>query len=142
MPKLAATLALDRCPHCGIAKPHLQRHWNQQHGMRYWSAYVCSVCQGAVLADAAGENQEMRACYPSATMVAVQVPDRPRTYLQQAQDSLAQPAGSLMLSASAVDSMLKLKGLREGSLYVRIDEAAKAHIITSDMAKWAHQVRL
>src|SRR5437867_5672115 len=135
MPKLSQTLALDRCPHCGIAKPLLHRHWNQQHGQRYWSVYVCSVCQGAVVAEGRGEHGEMLACFPSAMMVADQVPDRPRAFLQQAQDSLPQPAGSLMLSASAVDSMLKLKGLKQGTLNTRIDKAAEAHIITADMAK-------
>ena len=47
-----------------------------------------------------------------------------------------------MLAASAVDSMLKTKNYRDGSLYARIEQAAKDHLITQDMAKWAHEVRL
>jgi len=47
-----------------------------------------------------------------------------------------------MLAASAVDSMLKLKGYTDGSLYTRIEKAASDHLITGDMAKWAHEVRL
>ncbi len=47
-----------------------------------------------------------------------------------------------MVCASAVDAMLKERRLVEGSLYARIDKAAKDHIITDDMAKWAHHVRL
>ena len=47
-----------------------------------------------------------------------------------------------MLAASAVDSMLKLKGYVDGSLYSRIEKATTEHIITQDMAKWAHEVRL
>jgi Domain of unknown function (DUF4145) len=46
------------------------------------------------------------------------------------------------MSAAAVDAMLKSKGLKDGSLYKRIDEAAKDHLITDGMAQWAHQVRL
>jgi len=38
--------------------------------------------------------------------------------------------------------MLKNKDLKEGSLYERIDQAAKQHLITPDMAVWAHEVRL
>ena len=38
--------------------------------------------------------------------------------------------------------MLKEKGLTEGNLYNRVDKAASTHLITEDMAKWAHQVRL
>jgi len=47
-----------------------------------------------------------------------------------------------MLAASAVDAMLKFKGLSAGSLYARIDQAVAQHLITNDMAKWAHEVRL
>jgi len=47
-----------------------------------------------------------------------------------------------MLTASAVDAMLKAKGYSEGSLYIRIDKASKDHLITEEMAKWAHAVRL
>ncbi len=47
-----------------------------------------------------------------------------------------------MLAASAVDAMLRLKGLVDGSLNSRIDKAAKDHLITEDMALWAHDVRL
>ena len=47
-----------------------------------------------------------------------------------------------MLAASAVDSMLKLKDYTDGSLDSRIKRAAHDHLITDDMAKWAHDVRL
>lgn len=47
-----------------------------------------------------------------------------------------------MLTASAVDAMLKAKGYTDGSLYRRIDEAAQAHLITAEMAAWAHEIRL
>lgn len=47
-----------------------------------------------------------------------------------------------MLAASAVDSMLKIKGYTEGSLYTRIEKAAGDHLITKEMATWAHEVRL
>ena len=47
-----------------------------------------------------------------------------------------------MLAASAVDAMLKTKGKKDGSLYQRIDQAAAEHLITSEMALWAHEVRL
>jgi hypothetical protein len=38
--------------------------------------------------------------------------------------------------------MLKEKGLKKGALYHRIEEAAKNGLITSEMAAWAHEVRL
>lgn len=47
-----------------------------------------------------------------------------------------------MLTASAVDAMLKDKGYKDGNLNARIDAAAKDHLITTEMAAWAHEIRL
>ena len=47
-----------------------------------------------------------------------------------------------MLTASAVDAMLKDKGYKDGSLYARIGAAAKDNLITNEMASWAHEIRL
>ncbi|MHB0967145.1 MAG: DUF4145 domain-containing protein [Bellilinea sp.] len=80
--------------------------------------------------------------YPYATVVDESIPEPARTYLNQAIDSLHSPAGSVMLTASAVDAMLKAKSYKEGSLYSRINKAAENHLITQEMAEWAHSVRL
>jgi hypothetical protein len=47
-----------------------------------------------------------------------------------------------MLAASGVDAMLKAKNYKDGSLYSRIDKAVENQLITSEMAQWAHDVRL
>lgn len=47
-----------------------------------------------------------------------------------------------MLTASSVDAMLKDKGYKDGSLNSRFDQAAVDHLITDEMAAWAHEVRL
>ena len=80
--------------------------------------------------------------YPSTSSANNDIPERARTYLQQAMETIHAPAGSVMLAASAVDAMLKAKGKKDGSLYKRIDEAAADHLITPEMALWAHEVRL
>lgn len=38
--------------------------------------------------------------------------------------------------------MLKAKGFGTGSLYSRIKAAVDAHVLTAEMADWAHAVRL
>jgi hypothetical protein len=38
--------------------------------------------------------------------------------------------------------MLKARNYKEGSLFSRIDKAAADHVITEEMAQWAHEVRL
>lgn len=95
-----------------------------------------------VLTVAPEGNPEITQIWPSPQVVAEAVPTRARDFLSQAIASIHAPSGAVMLTASAVDAMLKEKGFREGSLYSRIDAAATAHLITSEMAAWAHEVRL
>lgn len=80
--------------------------------------------------------------FPNSRSVSEDIPDKPRILLQQAFDSIHAPAGAVMLAASAVDSMLKLNGYTEGSLYTRIEKAVVEHLITKEMAQWAHEIRL
>jgi len=80
--------------------------------------------------------------YPKQTMVDASLPDDARRYLKQAMDTLSSPDASVVMSASSIDAMLKAKGYVEGNLYSRIDKAVKDHILTEDMGKWAHKVRL
>jgi hypothetical protein len=85
----------------------------------------------------------IRECYPAApNEPAETIPTRPREYLRQARDLLTQPASSVTLAGSAVDAMLKEKGLKEGRLYERIHDAVAQRLINEDMAQWAHQVGL
>ncbi len=80
--------------------------------------------------------------WPSAPTISDAIPERAREFLRQATASLHAPAGALMLTASAVDAMLKDKGYKTGVLNGRIKAAATEHLITSEMADWAHEVRL
>lgn len=82
------------------------------------------------------------AMYPNLSIIDEAIDERAREYLSQCGSSLHAPAGAIMLAASAVDAMLKSKGYKEGDLYTRINKAKGKHLITEDMAIWAHQVRL
>lgn len=93
-------------------------------------------------AAARGWDAEVIEYYPSSTQVDDAIPERARSYLAQALDSISAPSGAVMLAASSVDAMLKAKDLKKGSLYSRIDQAVEANLITPDMAQWAHDVRL
>jgi hypothetical protein len=116
------------------------KHYDQ--GKRWWRFYLCSRCGGVVSAWSFSSNGVAVEMFPSSTEVDEALPERARGYLTQALNSLSAPAGAVMLAASAVDAMLKVKGLKEGSLYSRIDRAATDHLITKEMAAWAHDVRL
>lgn len=148
MANLSGSLVISRCPHCAIANPSLGRnhqfetraHDGTNH--RVWGVYVCGTCGGAVSAWSDRPGNPVRAYYPQAEAVDPDIPDRPRAFLHQAQESLHAPAGAVMLAASSVDAMLKLKGYAQGTLYARIEKAVSDHLMTQEMAAWAHAIRL
>lgn len=144
---------LRRCPHCGIASPSVsliskvvheplpdESGWG--HG---WAMYRCNSCRLVMLAQSVEGSQAQSfilTLYPSPKELDPDLPERVRTYLMQATESLHAPDGAAMLAGAAVDAMLKEKGFENGSVYHRIDEALKAGVLTHDMAEWAHDVRL
>ena len=146
--QLIGQLDLSRCSHCGVDTPTLPLMHNFQtkavdgSNPRHWGVYVCRRCGGVILAFAGALNDRVLEIFPSISTVEQAVPGTAREYLLQAMNSRHAPAGAVMLAASAVDSMLKAKGYDSGSLYSRIDKAASEHLITSEMAAWAHDVRL
>ena len=148
MPLIHPQLDLDRCPHCSVDKPTLGQRSafsttdHSGAGTRLWIVYACSRCGGVVTASSTQEKGVVNEVYPMPTTVAQPIPEPARSYLTQALESLHTPAGGVMLAASAVDAMLKAKSYKLGSLFDRINKAAAEHLITDEMAKWAHSVRL
>ncbi len=148
MPALSPNLVLSRCPHCAVANPNLssvhrvETNSHDSTWRRFWIVYSCGSCDGLVTAWASSWDSEVQEFFPTSPSVKDDIPERPRTFLQQAFESMHAPAGAVMLAASAVDSMLKLKGYTDGSLYTRIEKAVNEHLITKEMAQWAHEVRL
>ena len=145
---ISENLALARCPHCSVANPnlrrthHLETYAHDGSRKRFWGIYTCGTCGGVVTAAGVANNQPALEHYPEHGSVDEDVPARPRAYLQQAQESLHTPAGAVMLAASSVDAMLKLKNYVQGSLYTRIEKAVADGLMTKEMAAWAHAVRL
>ncbi len=143
-------LPLDRCPHCNIALPTLKRYGSpvqtkdhEGHNQRFWSIYMCSSCGGVTLTcSPLDANRPISNIWPESQKISASIPTRAAQFLSQAIASLHAPAGAVMLTGSSVDAMLKDKGYVNGSLYSRIDKAASEHLITSEMAEWAHEIRL
>jgi hypothetical protein len=150
MPALLEVLDLETCPHCGVDHPNLSSVNKDAipttsydgRNSRYWRVYLCKRCGGLVTAASNQESGWVYEFYPRLADIDEAIPEPTRSYLKQAKESLHAPAGSVMLCASAVDSMLKAKSYAKGSLYERINKAAEDHLITREMAQWAHDVRL
>ncbi|RJP81061.1 MAG: DUF4145 domain-containing protein [Candidatus Zixiibacteriota bacterium] len=141
-------LILDRCPHCNVDMPtlvHIQHFRTTDYqgaNRREWGVFKCSRCGSVITAATPKLGTEITEIYPSTVVIDDSIPARAKEYLKQALNSQTSPVGAVILSASAVDAMLKIKGYRDGSLYSRIDKAAADHVITPEMALWAHEIRL
>jgi len=148
MPNLANNLELNRCPHCNVDHPNLPMAWHTETdahsggNKRFWRIYKCTRCGGLVTAASRQNQGPVTEYFPSGVEIDDSVPGAAGAYLGQAINTIHAPAGSVMLAASSVDAMLKEKGYTEGSLYARINKAAEEHLITNDMAQWAHEIRL
>ena len=148
MPELHTYLDLPKCPHCNVDKPNLTNLYYYESANydktlhRHWRVYCCARCGGLVTAWAHEGDGWVVEVFPQEIQVDNAIPNPANKYLQQALDSLHAPAGAVMLAASAIDAMLKKKSYKEGSLYTRINKAADDHLITPEMAQWAHNVRL
>lgn len=146
--KLESNLRIERCPYCNVDKPNLDmildaETTNSEGGDRtIWRFYKCARCGGVVTAFGKREGDFVIGIIPKTQDVSNYVPPKAKSFLLQAIQSIHAPAGAIMLAASSVDAMLKEKGYIEDSLNSRIEKAAKDHLITDEMAKWAHQVRL
>ncbi len=148
MPTLDKNLILKRCPHCRVDNPNLverarfQTMTYSNNNPRNWAAYACQRCGGVVTASSKVNTTGVADIFPTPISLDDSIPLRAKIYLDQAIDSIHAPAGSIMLAGSSVDAMLKEKGYKDGSLYSRINKAVSDHLITKEMADWAHEVRL
>jgi len=148
MPNLEQNLILNKCPHCSVNNPNLIKSGecntkaHDGNNLRYWHFYRCAQCGGIVTASARQPKQPIVDLFPEPKIVQKEIPSPAKAYLEQALETIYAPSGSIMLSASSVDAMLKNKGYSEKSLYTRINQAATDHLITKGMAEWAHRVRL
>ena len=149
MPDLTEQLDVDRCPHCGIASPHLLSDDNafesedrKRTTTRMWRVYVCQSCGGAVLAWAFNYEAPIQEMFPRLETVPKEVPSPAIEYLLEAIESKHSPSACVMVANSSIDAMLKDKGYKQGKLYNRIEKAAQDHVLTAEMAEWAHNVRL
>lgn len=141
-------LSIGRCSYCGVANPSLSTKGihpteGKASRTRYWGLASCTTCGGMYLSEWVYLDRVVLASLiPAEKSIDPAIPERARIYLSQAFASLHAPSGAIMLAASAVDAMLKSKGLTEGGLYSRIEIAATSHLITAEMGQWAHEVRL
>jgi hypothetical protein len=154
---------IGRCPHCQVANPQMKQLWQTPHPVHpkdspnvghVWAVYQCTTCSQMTLVKCKPSiradirknwpalNLQVADIFPTHAAVQAEIPGPANRYLVQAHETLQSPDASAVMSASAIDAMLKDKGFGKGSLYERIDAAVTAHVLTEGMGKWAHAVRL
>lgn len=157
--------SLERCPQCGTAKPTLELHnvvWKRmlierQGQWSAWLIYQCTSCTdivtfGAILPKFELSQLKLQLSGSDVKSISIMpgfqnetLNDWPSTaanFMRQALNTRAAPDGAVMLTGSAVDAMLKEKGLTKGSVYDRINNAVAEGLLTEAMGEWAHSVRL
>jgi hypothetical protein len=142
-------LPLERCPHCSVAKPRVvnmgspdSTEDSEGECRRFWCRYRCVSCGGVILTASPSYQGEIAKMWPVGDVLSDAIPDRARVLLRQAMESIHTPSGARVVAAASVDSMLKAKGYKDGVLNSRIKQAQTDHLITPEMAEWAHEVRL
>lgn len=154
---------LPRCPHCGTAKPTLELRnviYKIKSGDLWiaWLLYRCTSCTDVIcflsLVNYYDDIGQLRSFLNGRDCQSLTImpgygggdlndwPEAARTFMAQALESKSVPDGAVMLAGSAVDAMLKAKGLTDGSVYSRISKAVEDHLLTEAMGEWAHSVRL
>lgn len=150
---IASVDGVGRCPHCSAAKPTLYKLWasdgeleiQNENSEYYWAIFACTTCMNIITVKAEEIGEEylnVTDIFPPPPNVNDEIPETAKRYLKQALDTLHAPDAAALMAAAAVDAMLKAVGYKEGTLYSRITKAAEDHRITSNMADWAHAVRL
>ncbi|MDC7718647.1 DUF4145 domain-containing protein [Vogesella sp. DC21W] len=137
-------IEIDRCPRCNIASPFivgLRKHAQDRQWGPSSNMLSCTACDQSVLVEYSGSK--LINMFPSIETTDEAIPEKARDFLNQAIATMnIASSGSLMLSASCIDEMLKVKGYKTGRLNDRIKKAAEDHVITKEMEMWAHEIRL
>lgn len=141
MEKTPTNIDLDQCPQCGVTKPLLIRVWESNREEFNRGVYLCTKCKEFTLVEFDKWNNGIFKFHPEHKKISPEIKGKAFSFLKQAKETMHAPSGSIMLSNSAIDDMLKQKGYEKGRLVDRIDQAADEHLITKDMALWAHEVR-
>ncbi len=152
-----------RCPHCGdtASMPHASKPvlvvndaelGYSRQGDLYAVMHVCPnlECPGTTVAyySLMGRNRDEfryeshRPCFTQ-YVAPETIPARPRTILQDANDSKNFPVACAGAAVKAVEAMMAEIGFnkRHGGLKGRITDAVAAHILPQIMADWAEEVR-
>ena len=147
-------LRVPRCPLCAKAEPYIflvhsnkqtESETKKQEGI--WGVFKCTSCNGLVSVKVVSRILPfIYFSLPLGAFAPEEIPEKARSLLDEARDTLAQPHASIMVASSSVGEMLQEKlGVKKGkkrNLYDLIEEASKERLLTDDMKKWAHDIRL
>lgn len=154
-----------RCPRCNVSFPSFRilGKFNQvslekqgQSGWHYYSGlYKCTTCDRCVVAESvdtsSGTSSQILVEHllPLPDSIDPLIDGKSFQFLSDALASLNAPTASIMASCSAIDAMLKDRGIgrrnddgKERSLHGRLKDAVSEGVLTQEMADWGHRIRL
>ena len=150
----------SNCPYCGTKSVAFRILCEQNLGPNTfcWDVFArCGYCSRGIVAtfkvtsnpppsDTDDEHRKLLGIAPAFpnTGAPKHTPENAARFFEQAMNSLPKDwdaAGSMF--RKALDAGLKDKFPKmEGTLYARIEEAAKNQDLTPELAEWAHKIRL
>lgn len=143
---------INRCPYCSTHTPNIGLVYSPERdpvskisARRHRAVYECATCGGFVIAVSELSKDEfppLDLIIPSPAKVDSALPVAASAYLAQAIETVSSPDASTVMSASAVDAMLKHLKYTKGTLYERIQKTVDDNILTPSMAAWADHIRL
>ena len=159
---MAATFQLD-CPHCGTARVGFElvnESWLPRHECWHVCAR-CNHCVGLVVLNLKSHREEedapsdyytsdpalfeIKEMYPeSVAKIPDHLPEDVERLFRQGADNLpANPDAAGAMFRKTLEAILRDKcAATTGTLIKRIDKAAELGVLTSDLAGYAHTIRL
>jgi len=136
------------CPHCrtfALFTSAVNGMWahNPTDPATHFSLYDCNHCRGIILV-VCGDESELWDIYPASRTVPDHLPPALEQEFREAVSNLNRGAwkSALAMARATLQLAVRERSAEGNNLAEEIEDLAAKHILTTDMAEWAREVRL